>query len=165
MEKAKTKKLLVPMLALVLAFVFAACGDNGNTKESKSKETKTEEKKVEKDFKGDYEDMGAGSIFISTPNGISENGNIPVLFYDEDMLLMQIELAANDFDGSKLSYVYVDGMEKDKFQFGGTRITINLEKGDLKVGTHKVEVVQYDTDKPDGNVVTYKVAQYEIKEK
>lgn len=165
MEKAKIKKLLVLMLALVLVFVFAACGDNGNTNGSKSKETKTEEKKVEKYFKGDYEDMGAGSIFISTPNGISENGNIPVLFYDDDMLLMQIELAANDFDGSKLSYVYVDGMEKDKFQFGGTRITINLEKGDLKVGTHKVEVVQYDTDKPDGNVVTYKVAQYEIKEK
>lgn len=165
MEKAKIKKLLVLMLALVLVFVFAACGDNGNTNGSKSKETKTEEKKVEKYFKGDYEDMGAGSIFISTPNGTSENGNIPVLFYDDDMLLMQIELAANDFDGSKLSYVYVDGMEKDKFQFGGTRITINLEKGDLKVGTHKVEVVQYDTDKPDGNVVTYKVAQYEIKEK
>ena len=165
MEKAKIKKLLVLMLALVLVFVFAACGDNGNTNGSKSKETKTEEKKVEKDFKGDYEDMGAGSIFISTPNGTSENGNIPVLFYDDDMLLMQIELAANDFDGSKLSYVYVDGMEKDKFQFGGTRITINLEKGDLKVGTHKVEVVQYDTDKPDGNVVTYKAAQYEIKEK
>ncbi len=165
MEKAKIKKLLVLMLALVLVFVFAACGDNGNTNGSKSKETKTEEKKVEKDFKGDYEDMGAGSIFISTPNGTSENGNRPVLFYDDDMLLMQIELAANDFDGSKLSYVYVDGMEKDKFQFGGTRITINLEKGDLKVGTHKVEVVQYDTDKPDGNVVTYKVAQYEIKEK
>ena len=165
MEKAKIKKLLVLMLALVLVFVFAACGDNSNTNGSKSKETKTGEKKVEKDFKGDYEDMGAGSIFISTPNGTSENGNIPVLFYDDDMLLMQIELAANDFDGSKLSYVYVDGMEKDKFQFGGTRITINLEKGDLKVGTHKVEVVQYDTDKPDGNVVTYKVAQYEIKEK
>ena len=165
MEKIKIKKILVLMLALVLVFVFAACGDNINTNGSKSKETKTGEKKVEKDFKGDYEDMGAGSIFICTPNGTSQHGNIPVLFYDDDMLLMQIELAANDFDGSKLSYVYVDGMEKDKFQFGGTRITINLEKGDLKVGTHKVEVVQYDTDKPDGNVVTYKVAQYEIKEK
>lgn len=163
MEKAKIKKLLIVMLALVLAFVFAACGDNGNTKESKSKETKTEEKKTEKDFKGDYEDMGAGSIYISTPNGTSENGNIPVLFYDDDLLLTQIELAANDFDGSKLSYVYVDGMEKDKFQFGDTRKIINLEKDDLKVGTHKVEVVQYDTDKPDGNVVTYKVTQYEIK--
>lgn len=165
MEKAKMKKLLFLMLALVLAFVFAACGDNGNTKESKSEETNSEEKKVEKDFKGDYEDIGAGSIVISTPSGTSEDGNVPVLFYDDDMLLMQIELAANDFDGSKLSYVYVDGMGKDKGQFFDTRITINLEKGDLKVGTHKVEVAQYDTDKPDGNVVTYKVTQYEIKEK
>lgn len=163
MEKAKIKKLLIVMLALVLAFVFAACGDNGNTKESKSKETKTEEKKIEKDFKGDYEDMGAGSIVLSTPSGTSENGNIPVLVSDYDMMVIQIELAAYDFDGSKLSYVYVDGKEKDKDQFADTRITIDLKKGNLKVGTHKVEVVQYDTDKPDGNVVTYKVAQYEVK--
>lgn len=153
------KKLLVVMFALVLAFVFAACGD-ANTKESKS-----EEKKIEKDFEGDYEDMGAGTIFVSTPSGTSEDGNIPTLFSDDDDQLIQIGLGTNDFDGSKLSYVYVDGMEKDKDQFGDGQSTIDLEKNDLKVGKHKVEVVQYDTDKPDGNVVTYKVAQYEIKEK
>lgn len=165
MEKARIKKLLVLMLALVLAFVFAACGDKASTKESKSKETKTEEKKVEKDFKGDYEDMGAGSIVVSTPSGTSEDGNVPTLFSEKDDQLIQIGLDVSDFDGSKLSYVYVDGMEKDKDQFGDAQSTIDLEKNDLKVGTHKVEVVQYDTDKPDGNVVTYKVAQYEIKEK
>ena len=159
------KKLLVVMLALVLAFVFMACGDNADTKESKSKETKTEEKKTEKDFKGDYEDTGAGSIVISTPSGTSEDGNVPTLFSEDDDEFIQIGLDTYDFDGGKLSYVYVDGMEKMKDQFGETQTTLDLEKGDLKVGTHKVEVVQYDTDKPDGNVVTYKVAQYEIKEK
>ncbi|KGF09675.1 hypothetical protein HMPREF1635_01945 [Clostridiales bacterium S5-A14a] len=159
------KKLSVVMLALVLAFVFVACGDNGNTNESKSKETKSEEKKVEKDFKGDYEDMGNGTIMLSTPSGTSEDGNVPFLFVEKDDQLIQIGLDTSDFDGSKLSYVYVDGMEKDKDQFGDAQSTIDLEKNDLKVGKHKVEVVQYDTDKPDGNVVTYKVAQYEIKEK
>ena len=61
--------------------------------------------------------------------------------------------------------IYVDGMENDKNQFEETQATIGLKEADLKPGKHKVEVVQYDNDKPDGNVVTYKVAYYEAKAK
>lgn len=154
------KKLLVVMLALVVGFTFVACGDKASTKEEKSKE-----KKIEKDFEGEYSDMGAGEIMISTPSGTSEDGSVPVLFTDEDDLLIDIGLDTSELDGGRLSYIYVDGMEKDKDQLGDAQTSIELKKNDLKPGKHKVELVQYDNDKPDGNVVTYKVAYYEAKEK
>lgn len=154
------KKITALVLVFAIALVLVACGDNASTKEEKSKE-----KKVEKDFEGEYSDMGAGEIVISTPSGTSEDGNVPVLFTAKDDLLIDIGLDTYEFDGSKLSYVYVDGMENDKNQFAETQATIGLMKADLKPVKHKVEVVQYDNDKPDGNVVTYKVAYYEAKEK
>ena len=76
------KKLLVVMLALVVGFTFVACGDNSKA----TKEEKSKEKKIEKDFEGEYSDMGAGEIIISTPSGTSEDGNVPVLFTAKDDL-------------------------------------------------------------------------------
>lgn len=154
------KKITALVLVFAIALVLVACGDNASTKEEKSKE-----KKVEKDFEGEYSDMGAGEIVISTPSGTSEDGNVPVLFTGEDDILIDIGLDTYELDGSRLSYIYVDGMEKDKKQLGDAQTSIELKKNDLKPGKHKVEVVQYDNDKPDGNVVTYKVAYYEAKEK
>lgn len=155
------KKLLIVMLALVIGFSFVACGDNSST----TKGEKSKEKKIEKDFEGEYSDMGAGEIVISTPSGTSEDGSVPVLFTAKDDLLIDIGLDTYELDGSRLSYIYVDGMEKDKDQLGDAQTSIELKKNDLKPGKHKVELVQYDNDKPDGNVVTYKAAYYEAKAK
>lgn len=65
----------------------------------------------------------------------------------KDTLLNQIGLSSENFDGSKLSYIYIDGMLNTKEQLGEmSQITMDLEKDALKNGEHKVEIVQYDND-------------------
>lgn len=88
-----------------------------------------------------------------------------VLFEASDTVLDTIEINTTGFDGSILSYIYIDGMLNTKEQLGDSQSSINLEKDALAEGTHKVEVVQYDTNEPDGTMVTYKTASYEIQYK
>lgn len=173
------KKLVVLMLVGTMAFSMAACGStekaepevqNGSQEEidSSTKESQTQSdpaEDVEKDLPdGDYEDMGNGTIYISTVGGTSENGNVPII-YISDEILLQIGLNASGFDGSKLSFIYIDGMLSSKDQLADSQISLDLQDGFLSVGTHKIEVVQYDNNEPTGNMITYKSASYEIKEK
>lgn len=89
---------------------------------------------------------------------IYKNGNALIVFVGQDTLLEQIGLSAENFDGSKLSYVYIDGMLNTKEQLGEmTQTTITLQDNSLKEGKHKVEVVQYDNDEQTGTPATYEV--------
>ncbi|HCA28244.1 MAG TPA: hypothetical protein DEP23_00975, partial [Ruminococcaceae bacterium] len=113
---------------------------------------------------GDYKEIGKGKLSISTPSGTSENGNIPILYANKNDI-DSIGISVRSFDGSKLSYVYVDKKLNTKDQYADTDTSIYLSGNALSVGTHKVEVVQYDTNKPGGKITTYKSASYEIKAK
>ena len=117
------------------------------------------------DFSGDYEDMGDGTMYIACASGTSEDGNVPVLFEAADTILDQIGLDSTGMDGSHLSYIYVDGKETAKEQLADSQISLDLQGDALKVGIHKVEVVQYDNDDPSGTVITYKTASFEAKNK
>lgn len=82
----------------------------------------------------------------------------------EDTLLNQIGLSSENLDGSKLSYIYIDGMLNTKEQLGEmSQVTMTLENDALKNGKHKVEIVQYDNDEQTGNPITYKTVSYEVK--
>nr|DAW68088.1 MAG TPA: lipoprotein [Caudoviricetes sp.] len=117
------------------------------------------------DFSGDYEDMGDGTAYIACASGTSQDGNVPVLFESADTVLEQIEIDSEGMDGSHLSYIYIDGIETAKEQLADSQVSLDLQGDALKEGTHKVEVVQYDSDEPGGTVITYKTAAYEVKNK
>ena len=52
-----------------------------------------------------------------------------------------------------------------KEQLAHSQISLDLTGDMLSVGTHTVQVVQYDSDDPSGEMITYKSANYEIKSK
>ncbi|MFR9069316.1 hypothetical protein ACQQ2T_08965 [Paraclostridium tenue] len=111
-------------------------------------------------------EIGNGDVVLSTTGGTTENGNILTVFVGKDTQLDQIGLSSENLDGSKLSYVYIDGMLNTKEQLGEmSQTTITLQDNSLKEGKHKVEVVQYDNDEQTGTPVTYKVVNYEVKNK
>lgn len=127
-------------------------------------ETKTSVE-ITKDFDGDsYSDTGEGVFLVVTSSGDSENGNVPVIYTDADTLLLQIGYKATEMNGGSLSYIYVDGMLTSKEQLSDSQGSLDLSGDSLTVGTHKVEVVQYENDATDGTVTTYKSASYEVKE-
>lgn len=161
-----SKKILGLVLVGVLALGMIGCSNSKEENKANENTTK-EEVSSKKDIpSGLDKEVGNGSVVLSTTGGTTENGNTPVVFVGQDTLLEQIGLSAENFDGSKLSYVYIDGMINTKEQLGEmTQTTITLQDNSLKEGKHKVEVVQYDNDEQTGNPVTYKVATYEVKNK
>lgn len=161
----KIRTLLIA-LGLVATLGLAACGSDAPAPAPAEDQatTETQEPAAEKDFDGSqYSDMGPGTLELATPSGTTEGGNVPFLLVQPDTVLDSIGLNAWDFDGSKISYIYVDGMAYGKEQLADSQITFELTGDLLAEGVHTVEVVQYDNDSEDGAVVTYKVAQYEIK--
>jgi hypothetical protein len=111
---------------------------------------------------GNYQEMGEGTVYIATAGGTSEDGNIPVLYASEDSLI-QIGLNAEDFNGGALSYIYVDGYLLTKEQLANTQTSLELTGSNLAAGVHKVEIVQYENDDPTGAMITYRLAEYEVK--
>lgn len=111
----------------------------------------------------DDEVIGEGSVYIATPSGTSEDGNIPVIFPD-GASEYQIGLNAWDMDGSRLSYIYVDGNVTDSLQLACTQTSIMISGNALDVGTHLVEVIQYNGEPEDGDIVFYSTSSYEIME-
>lgn len=107
-------------------------------------------------------DIGQGEMYISTAGGTSENGKIPKVLSRKDMILIQIGLNAWGFDGSHISYVYIDDKLIGKYQLSDTQTSIDLTGSYLKKGTHRVSVVQFKNNKKTGEIITYKEAKYKI---
>ena len=161
------RRTLALALGLIMALGLTACGgseDPAPAETNETNETQTEEPEAaEKDFSGDYTDTGAGTIEVVTPSGSSADGVTPFILIQPDTLVDSIGLNAWEFDGAKISYIYVDGMLHSREQLADTQISLDLQGDTLTEGEHSVEVVQYDNDDPSGNVVVYKSAAYEIK--
>ena len=160
------KKIVAMMLASVMACGLWACGNSEkqDAKQDASNVSKKEEQKPEKDIpEGTFTETGSGAMYLNTAGGTSENGNLPVIYEPTDAVMDQIELDTTGFDGSMLSYIYIDGMLNSKEQLVDSQTSLTLEEDELKEGTHKVEVLQYENDEPSSSPVTYKTAQYEVK--
>lgn len=154
------KKLLFPMIVVVMMLCFSGCGSDDSSTAGDS----ATEPKVERDLpEGNYSDTGNGTMYIATPSGTSENGEIPVIYVQDDILSEQISLYAEDFDGSLISYIYVDGVQISKEQLSDSQITVDFQKTQLTEGKHEVEVVQYTDNDTKKDIVTYKSAKYEVK--
>lgn len=170
------KKIVTLLLAGTFALSVVACGGGEEPKENNAPKTEnsdTKDKEVDekqettnRDFpEGNYTDMGNGKFSIQTAGGDSADGTVPVLFISDE-ILVQIGYYAEGMDGTHLSFIYIDGMEASKEQLGETvQGTIDLKENSLSEGTHTVEVVQYSTDEPSGEIITYKSCQYEVKPK
>lgn len=160
------KKILSLLLVSLLSIGLVAC-NNSSTNNSDTDSTKKETNTVTRDLKeGDYKEKGKGSFMIVCAGGSTENGNVPVEYLAPDTAISQIGYDASNFDGSKLSYIYINGILNTKEQLTeDCQGTINMEGDFTKPGTYKVEVVQYEDDDTSKEMLTYKSCEYEIKEK
>lgn len=173
------KKIATVFVCAAMAATLGACAPASDTSTEEQKDTSTKtaeappaegatEQNTEEPAAaepaapgrfGDYEDTGAGIMYLSTAGGTTENGNIPQIEAADVVTIKQIGINTKDGDGT-LCTVYIDGKEHSKVnmaQQSQGSLELNSENGHLTKGIHTVEVVAMDGDKP----VIYKVAQYE----
>jgi hypothetical protein len=118
-------------------------------------------------FPDEVDAKGSGEITINTPAGTTEDGKTPVFFVDADDRRIQIGIDAEDFDGSRQSFVYVDKIYLRPEQFVDRKNTsIALQGAMLKPGIHTISFIQFEDDDPiNGKVTSYTEEKYEVNRK
>ncbi|MDA2211719.1 hypothetical protein [Bacillus cereus] len=108
--------------------------------------------------------IGEGKVKVITPDGTSENGNIPTVFIKKDTLIQQVELELSNFQSDKETFVFVDQMYTDKHQVTSTtQTTVQLKEKTLETGSHTITAVQYENNDPKGKVISFNQATFETK--
>ncbi|MFP9131282.1 hypothetical protein [Niallia sp. BSM11] len=165
------KKLLI---MIFLATVLTACGndsqDKNNDNSSSENSTQNDNQKVDEEeskypFPEDSEQVGNATVTITTASGSSEDGNVPVLIVQQDTLMEQIGMDLANFQGDKQTFVYADKRFVQAEQVGElTQTSLDVEGNLLDTGTHTVTAVQFEGDDPNGKVINYTEAKFEVKE-
>ena len=156
------KKLAVIAMAALVALVLAGCGGSSQSSGASSASSGSAEASSSKaatmDFDGSaFTDTGEGVMYLRTAAGTTENGNVPEITATPTTV-KQIEIDTEGMDGS-VCVVYVDGIENMKINAGErTQNTLTIQGDAVAAGTHTVELVKMDGDKP----AIYKKAEYKI---
>lgn len=117
-------------------------------------------------FAGQAE-VGEGTLDLVNESGNTADGADIVVYYDENTFPTYVDISTSDVNGGSLSYIYVDGQLVAKEQLGTSQTPIELQDTAvaIKEGKHTVQLVQYDTDKEGGNIITFKTQEYTLKVK
>ena len=152
-------KLPIIVLSALFALSLAGCSSSSQQSGQQSDGQQQPQQQTQaKDFDGSaFEETADGIMYLATSGGTSENGNVPHIVGGKSVLLMQIEMRTDGFNG-EICTVYVDGMELEKTNVGTSQLTLNLQGDMLSKGVHTVELVRIDGDTPS----IYKKASYEI---
>ena len=154
------KKLL--WIGALSALLLAACGDEKEANKSDDVSDVSEEVKSEYPFPKS-ETIGDATITIDTPSGDSSNGNVPVLFTEEDDILVQIGINYENFDGSVETYVYINEIFLEKVQAGELmQSTLSLTENNLKHGEYTVTAVQFTENDPTKAPFNFTEAKFKI---
>lgn len=153
----KTFPVLVISAIFALSLVGCSSSSQQSGQQSEGQQQQQQQQKS-KDFDGSgFEETSDGTMYLATAGGTSENGNVPQIVGKKDLLMMQIGMNTDGFNG-EICTIYVDGMELEKTNVGTSQLTLSLEGDMLSKGVHTVELVRMDGDTPS----IYKKASYEI---
>lgn len=158
------------LLLFSLTALLAACGSNEDTSNGNTDvnddvvENREEVVESEYPFPADATPIGDASIVISTPDGTSEDENVPTLFVSEDDIMTQIGIDYANFDGSKETFVYINEHFNTSEQVGeAAQSTLTLSEPNLEPGEYTVTAVQYEDNDRTKEPIALTQAAYKIK--
>lgn len=147
--------------------VLAACGAESTKNQEESSETTSEvvsESEEQASVNIPEEETGTGYFNLVNASGSTEMGQPITVFYEPDTVGTEFDIETTEFDGSHLTYIYVDGVFVEKQQFSESQHQFDVPDNILEAeGTHIVSLVQYDNDQEDGNPITVKHQAFEVK--
>ncbi|WP_406652348.1 hypothetical protein [Bacillus cereus] len=158
------KKFIITGLSVLL---LVGCGAPQEKEDAQSKQEEqvvnaSDENRVV--FPEGAMSIGEGKVKVITPDGTSENGNIPTVFIKKDTLIQQVELELSNFQSDKETFIFVDQMYTDRHQVTSTtQTTVQLKEKTLETGSHTITAVQYENNDPKGKVISFNQATFETK--
>ncbi|PFJ12854.1 hypothetical protein COD67_23170 [Bacillus cereus] len=158
------KKFIIAGLSVL---ILVGCGapkekENAQSNQKEKVVNASDENMVE--FPEGAVPVGEGKVKVITPDGTSENGNIPTVFIKKDTLIQQVELELSNFQNDKDTFVFVDQVYADKHQVTSTtQTTVQLKEKTLETGSHTITAVQYENNDPKGKVISFNQAAFETK--
>ncbi|MFQ6339795.1 hypothetical protein ACLNAL_25000 [Bacillus sp. AF62] len=158
------KKFIITGLSVLL---LVGCGapqekENAQSKQEEQVVNASDENMVV--FPEGAMSIGEGKVKVITPDGTSENGNIPTVFIKKDTLIQQVELELSNFQSDKETFIFVDQMYTDRHQVTSTtQTTVQLKEKTLETGSHTITAVQYENNDPKGKVISFNQATFETK--
>ena len=159
------------LLLLGSAMILAACGATDEPEVSEEASSTSEvlqesssavsEVAVVTELPAD--EIGAGAFNLVNSSGTTETGEPITVLYKPDTVGADFDIRTLDFDGSRLTFVYVDGVYVEKYQFGETWIQFDVPDSILKKeGLHTVSLIQYENDDQSGTIITAKHHQFKV---
>lgn len=158
------KNLFKIMVATILLVALVGCGNKNSASNENVKNENTESENTANTVEN-VEDVGEGSFYLENESGTTENGDPIVIYEDGTTQVMQIGITTNNFNGGKLTFIYVDGELLSKDQFGDSTSSIDLTQKELGEGLHQVVLKQFENDDENTDPILVKSAIYEVKSK
>lgn len=105
-------------------------------------------------------------FYLYGSSGSTENGD-PIILYNDGNLrnMLSLGLRVRNFNGSLLTYVYIDDVLADKSQYADTDSSIYITEDALTFGEHIITLRQYTDNDESGEVLFEQSETYEVKEK
>lgn len=152
------------MVVTILLVVLMGCGNKNSASNENVKKENVESENTANTVEN-VEDVGKGSFYLENESGTTENGDPIVIYEDGTTQIMQIGITTNNFNGGKLTFIYVDGELLSKDQFGDSTSSIDLTQKQLGEGLHQVVLKQFENDDENTDPILVKSAIYEVKSK
>lgn len=152
------------MVVTILLVALMGCGNKNSASNENVKNENTENENTANVVEN-VEDVGEGSFYLENESGTTENGDPIVIYEDGTTQIMQIGITTNNFNGGKLTFIYVDGNLISKEQFGDSTSSIDLTQKELGEGLHQVVLKQFENDDENTDPILLKSAIYEVKSK
>ncbi|WP_242221682.1 hypothetical protein [Bacillus cereus group sp. BfR-BA-01380] len=158
------KKFIITGLSVMLLVGCGVTKEKNVKKETQQEQTVNAQQESKYSFPEGVTSVGEGKVKVITPDGTSENGNVPVVFIKKDTIIQQVEIELANFQGDKQTFVYVDKRFEETHQANElTQTTIALKKETLQPGIHTVTVIQYENNDSNGKVINFAEAKFENK--
>ncbi|MGG5358390.1 MULTISPECIES: hypothetical protein [unclassified Enterococcus] len=165
------------MKKAVFSMIFAAvllsgCGStdqsssNSSEKATEASSTTASSVAILDKFEN-QEEIGEGILNLTNGSEDTAHGEEVTIEYDPANVPTTITINTEDIDEDHLSYLYADGQLLTSDELGHTQLNVELQGVPSSVveGKHVLQLVQYDNDKEDGNIITFKQQPYTVNEK
>ncbi|PGZ97436.1 hypothetical protein COE51_14150 [Bacillus pseudomycoides] len=158
------KKFIITGLSVMLLVGCGATKEKKVTEETQQEQTVNAQQESKYSFPEGVTSVGEGKVKVVTPDGTSENGNVPVVFIKKDTIIQQVEIELSNFQRDNETFVYIDKRFEEAHQVRKlTQTTIELKEETLQPGVHTLTAIQYENNDPNGKVIKFAEAKFENK--